>query len=339
MGPGVKRGERQQGTSLRMAVIGCGPIGLLHAEAIARSPYAELGAVCDRDHDRAEAASRRFGVKAYLDARELLEKEPLDGVSAATPDHLHAEVALPALAASRHVFCEKPLAGSLEEARRMVEAAAGRGVHLAVNYNRRFAFGYRKARELIAAGKIGAVDSAVVTVTDQTPWPEVARTPHVILTNLLTHHIDLLRVFAGEVRSVHALFGKTAPGELVREVVLSFEFAGGAVGAIIAGYRDRQSRTSERMEIAGSLGAIAIEDATRRVTLFEKDPDSLASFSPNHFVEGDTFYDTLKAHVEAFIEQVAAGREPPVTGRDGLRAMEIAAAAVESHRQGRSIEV
>jgi predicted dehydrogenase len=93
------------------------------------------------------------------------------------------------------------------------------------------------------------------------------------------------------------------------------------------------------MEIAGAKGSIAIEDVTRRVTLIGADPDQTESFQPNHFAAGDSFYDSVGDHVRSFIERVARGREPLVTGRDALRAAQLAAAAIDSHQQRRPIEV
>ena len=268
-----------------------------------------------------------------------METETLDAVTIATPDHLHVDVALSAIAAGCHVFCEKPLAASLSEAAQMVRAAGERGVFLGVDYNRRFAFGYRTARQLFDEGRIGKLDYCVLRVSDRTPRAQVARNPQVIFTTLLTHHLDLLRYFGGEVRLLHALAGDEPAPALLRSVILSLKFASGAIGTIAAGYRDGQTRTVEWMELGGPAGAIAVEDITRRVTLTSNDPDRAQAFRPNHFIGGDAFYDSLVEHVQAFIEHVARGVQPPVSGNDGLMGMKLAAAAVESLARDTAIEV
>lgn len=322
-----------------MAVIGCGPIGNLHARAIAGSPHATLRAVCDPDPTRRDEAGRRFGVTRYESFRELFEKEALDAVMIATPDHLHVEAALAAIAAGCHVFCEKPLAGSLGEGEQMVRSAVERGVQLAVDYNRRFAFGYRTARQLLDDGRIGPLNYCLLRVSDRTPRAEVARNPHVIFTTLLTHHFDLLRYYGGEIRGLHAAAGDEPAGALLRSVTVSVKFISGAIGTIVAGYRDGQTRTAEWMELGGTSGAIAVEDITRRVTLTLSDPDRVQIFQPNHFTGGDAFYDSLIEHVQAFIEHVARGARPPVTAIDGLVGMKWAAAAAESLARNKPIEV
>jgi UDP-N-acetylglucosamine 3-dehydrogenase len=362
----------QSARPLRMAVIGCGPIGGLHAQAIQASPLASLVAVCDPDAERRTAMAEPFRAAAYDNAGQLLAEQKLDAVTIATPDHLHVEPALAAIEAGCHVFCEKPLATEVHQAERLVRAAAERGVHLAVDYNRRFAFGYRTARQQLEQGSIGKLDYIILRVSDRTPRAEVARNPHVMFTTLLTHHLDLMRFYGGEIRRLHALAGdepaaapepvSKLPGEgdspillselrkigtvpavskpvLMRSVTLSLQFAGGAVGAIVAGYRDEQARTSEWLELGGTAGSLVVEDITRRVILCGPDPDRPRTFEPNPFGTGAAFYDSLVQHVQAFIEQVARGQQPPVTGRDGLVGMQWAAAAVESLRSGQAVEI
>jgi predicted dehydrogenase len=289
--------------------------------------------------ERAAVVAAAFGVRAYATLGELLAHETIDAVTIATPDHLHVAPTLEAIAAGCHVFCEKPLATSFGEAQQMADAASARGVRLAVDYNRRFGFGYLQAKALIDAGRIGVVRRAVIHVTDRTPPPDVAREPHVILTTLLTHHFDLMRYLCGEVTSVHARFGRDRGDGLVRDVVLSLECSRGAIGAIVAGYRDDLKRTSERMDVSGADGELVIEDVTRRVRLVTRDPDWTEACRPNPFEDGDAFHDTLKAHLCAFIEQIARGLPPPVTGIDGLCGMRLAEAALESHRRSCAIEV
>ena len=243
---------------LRVGVVGCGPVGAMHAAAVWNSPVARLVGVSDLEIGRAQSLAGRFGqdVIPRHGLADLLEHDSLDVVTVATPDHQHVEVALEAIAAGCHVFCEKPLATNSVDARRMVDAAASGGVALGVDHNRRFGFGYQRARALIDEGKLGSVGHLVFHVLDRTPPPEVARFPEVILTTLLTHHLDLARWFGGEVSRISARFGPPdrSLGGLRRHVALGLEFAGGGLGLIVSGYRDQQARTSEHARIVGSLG-------------------------------------------------------------------------------------
>jgi myo-inositol 2-dehydrogenase/D-chiro-inositol 1-dehydrogenase len=329
--------------ALRVGVIGCGPIGTLHAEAVCRSPLASLVGVCDVDRGRAEGLASRLGrgVSACTRSSDLLKPGRIDVAAIATPDHLHVEVALEAIEAGCHVFCEKPLATSAAEARRLVEAADRRGVILGVDYNRRFGFGYRRARSLLDGGRLGSLQHLLIHVLDRTPLPDVARFPEVILTTLLTHHLDLARWFGGEVAAIAARFGPPDPSAsgLRRDVVLSLDFEGGAVGAIVAGYRDGLTRTSERTEIVGSLGSVQVDDVTRAATSWTTDPDRCEVSTLGLFTGEAGFHATIGEHVKAFLESVAAGSSPPVAGLDGLRGLELAEAALRSHAEGRPIMV
>ncbi len=322
-----------------MAVIGCGHIGNLHAQAIRNSSLASLVAVCDLDGARGRSTAERFSAKPYENVPELLANERLDAVTIATPDHLHVEPTLAAIANGCHVFCEKPLAATVNEAQRMADAAAERDVQLGVDYNRRFTFGYRTAKRLLDEARIGTLHYALLRVTDAVPKAEVARHPHVIFTTLLTHHLDLMRVYGGEIRRIQAHAGEVSVGALLRNVSLSLQFTGGAIGTIVAGYRDGQTRTTEWLELGGTTGSIVVEDITRRVILSGTDPDQSESFEPNPFLGSHGFYDSLVEHVQVFIEHVARGAAPPVTANDGLIGMKLAAAAVESLASGTAIEV
>jgi UDP-N-acetylglucosamine 3-dehydrogenase len=325
--------------AVRLAVVGCGPVGNLHAEAIANSPQAELVAVCDPDSGRRQATAQRFAARAFEHLGELLAAEKIDAVTIATPDHLHVEPALIAMAAGCHVFCEKPLAATLADAEQIVAAAEARGVHLAVDYNRRFAFGYQTAKELLDQGKIGKLNYVLLRVSDRTPPGRVARHANVILTTLLTHHLDLLRWYGGEIRQIQAHASAVPTGDLLRSVSLSLMLRGGAIGTIVAGYRDGQARTSEWLELGGTSGSIVVEEITRRVTLTGTDPDQRQTFEPNHFQDGAAFYDSLARHMRQFIEDLVAGRPPSVSGHDGLIGLKLAAATARSLETGEAVHI
>ena len=325
--------------SLRVAVVGCGPIGWRHAEAVVDSPDATLVAVCDPDAERCTELARRCGATGYADLESALAQANPNVVIIATPDHLHVEPTLCAIAAGCHVFCEKPLATSAAEARRVVETAEQAGVQLGVDYNRRYAFGYRTAHHALEHGILGALSYAVLRVTDRTPAAEVARTPEVIFTTLLTHHLDLLRWYGGAVASVHATAGERSPVGLLKSVSVTLRFTSGAVGTIVAGYRDQQTRTVEWLELGGSKGSITVEDITRRATLTTFNPDCARVLEPNPFAGGDAFYESLSEHLHAFLAHLARGEAAPVSGRDGLASLELAEAAIESLSTGKTIEM
>lgn len=325
-------------TPLRVAIVGCGRMGKRHAIAVSSHPAGELVGVCDTEGQRARELGDSSRVRSFDHLLTMLQETAPQAVIIATPDHLHCEVALASLEAGCHVFCEKPLASSFAEAQQMVNAAARRGVSLAVNYNRRYGFAYRKAKEHLNTGGIGPLQQVLVQVTDGVPPPHVARSPYVMLSTLLTHHIDLVRFLAGEIRTVQATFGPPVDG-LHRQTVLAFELAGGAVAAITANYRERQSRTAEFALLQGELGSLFVDDVVREMRWTGPNQDETLVLRPDPFSPGTSFYDTVQAHVHDWLDRLTEGQAPLVTGRDGLRGMQVVAGAIASWERRQTISV
>ncbi len=176
-----------------------------------------------------------------------------------------------------------------------------RGVMLGVDHNRRFGFGYRTAHALFEDARLGRVRQVLIHVLDRTPRPEVARVPEVILTTLLTHHLDLARWFGGEVASILARFGPGDRAEswLRRDLVLTLGFADGALGVIVAGYRDGQKRTVERADIVGGLGTVRVDDVVRSATFWTDDPDRRQVFEPGTSGDAGSFeFDDSRASAD-----------------------------------------
>ena len=198
---------------LKVAVIGCGHIGSLHAKAFVESPLAELVGLCDISAERRQYMSSLYGgIPTYSKVEELLAESRPDVVSIATPDHVHGEPAIAAARAGCHVFVEKPMAMSLDEARGMAAAARDAERYMAVDYNRRYGFAYRKAMALVKDGAIGAVKQIVLNVSDGIPVSARERGPYAILYLLLSHHVDLLRMVGGEIKDVHATMCENESG-------------------------------------------------------------------------------------------------------------------------------
>jgi myo-inositol 2-dehydrogenase/D-chiro-inositol 1-dehydrogenase len=324
---------------LNCAVIGCGFIGNLHARAVAASPHAILTTCYDTDHQRAQSVAAAFGGSAAPTLSQALEN--VQAAFIATPDHLHVEPTLAALAAGCDVFCEKPLAMSLADCRTMTAAADAAGRRLAVDYNRRFGFGYRKAFQLLEEGRIGPVQHGLLRVTDNVPGFVRGRGEYALLTSLLTHHIDLLRWLCGEIESVHARFSHpNAEENQYRDMVLSFGHRGGAVTTLLGGWRQGSSRTIEWAEIGGTQGVVQVDDVQRSCTLHGLQADTMEIWRPNYFWgENTAFYDSLHAHVLAFLEAVAVGGRTPISAAEGVRGLEVCEAAVQSHLSGNSVDV
>ncbi|HEX4071960.1 MAG TPA: Gfo/Idh/MocA family oxidoreductase [Planctomycetaceae bacterium] len=324
---------------LSAAVIGCGRVGEWHAAALAGSGDATLVAVCDRDRERCGRLAERFWATPFDDFRELLRTVRPDVVTVATPDALHFEPVMAALESGSHVFCEKPLATRINEARTMAAEADKRQLFLGVDFNRRYGFGYRRASEMIRDGRVGTPRNATLVITDGFPPLSVRTNPTAMFTTLLTHHFDLFRWLIDEPVTVHVTGSVDPATKLVSHVVVAFRFRKGAVGTISASYREGQTRTHETMVIAGSTGSLTVEDVTRSVTAVANDPEQRESWLADPWHPVDSFWDTIRAHVRVFVTRIKCGESPEITGRDGVESLRIAAAAENSWRTGHPVEV
>lgn len=140
---------------LRAAVIGVGMIGSLHARAYREHPSTTLVAVADTDGNRAHAVGEELGAAAYDDWRDLIDREDVDLVSIATPEAARHEPAAACSRAGKHLLLEKPLAQTLSESRRLVEAVQDSGAVAMVNFILRSDRRYLRARQAVADGSLG----------------------------------------------------------------------------------------------------------------------------------------------------------------------------------------
>ncbi|MFY7952699.1 MAG: Gfo/Idh/MocA family protein [Armatimonadaceae bacterium] len=324
--------------SLRAAVLGCGGIGNRHAAALSRLPGVELVAVSDTDAGRASETARKYGGRAVPDMDSLLGLKP-DFVTIATPDNFHAGPAIRALEAGCDVFCEKPLATKLEDARRMGATAARTGHRLGVDYNRRFGFGYQILREWLDRGKIGVPHHCVVRVTDGIPsaYPPA---PWAICTTLLTHHIDLIRWLVGEIEDVHLRAGPKQADDRHHQVILTFGLVGGGIATLSAGLHPGQRRTRETFELSGSQGTAFVDDVVAEARWWGKDPDRMEIARPDSFhASGNSFPDTIENHVAAFVNAMRNRAPAPVPAEAGIRGLEVVDAALRSFASGNTVRV
>jgi len=152
---------------IRFGVVGTGIMGEKHAQAYFQSEKATLVVTCDLNLERAREVGRRYGAEAfYADYREMLAKSDLDAVAVATPDFAHMEPVVAALEAGKDVIVEKPLATTLEDADKMVEAVRRSGRKLMVNYGNRMRPQHRMAKSMIQKGDLGELRYAYAKLSN-----------------------------------------------------------------------------------------------------------------------------------------------------------------------------
>ncbi len=275
-------------TPVRIGIIGAGRFAQTHLEAFRRDGRAEVVALCRRDPAALAAVRERWGVPhAFTDYRDLLDLEEVDAVSIVTPTDSHFRIAMNAIAAGKHVLCEKPLTLFAEEARLLLEAAERRGVVHAVNFNKRGATAVGSLRRYLDQGFVGEVCHLNIwwgmsLQHDVRPevgsWrfrPETGGGP----IYELVHTFDFVRFLAGEVRRICSLAATAepfrpfadAPDGLPVTVPDSaahlLELASGATAVIHTSFVSRgidpNGRAEPRIEVSGTRGRIVTVDGLR----------------------------------------------------------------------------
>lgn len=337
-------GGGDAGKGLRFGLIGCGDIGVVRAAALERSA-SSLAAVSDIDAARAEAIGSRAGAAVHSDWRELLGRDDVDAVIVATPPSLHAEMCIAAVDAGKHVLCEKPLARSVEECRGIVDAATAAGRTLATGFNYRFYPSFLRAREILESGRIGRLShirayAGYSATGHNQPWVHDA---DVVGGGALhdngIHMIDMVRHFLGEVEEVRgwATDHVWGWGRAEDNGYLLLRGPDDRVATLHASWSEWE-KYQFRLELVGTLGKITATCFPMRTDVtWAETMGGRTRQATDRFV-GTMVGEHLKSYrwvvSRSFIiefgefENLVAGRPSTIaTGRDGLRAIEIACAA------------
>lgn len=328
-------------SKLRVGVLGVGEMGLRHAENIRhRVSHAELVAIADVALDRARRAAAHLEIdKAYSSLEDMLANAKPDAVVIATPDAFHAGAVKVAAAAGKAILCEKPLALSLSDAHAVLESVSKAGVSLQVGFMRRYDPGYSAAMKRIEAGEIGTPVVFKSLGRDKEGPPISSYRANIngmlFYTNTI-HDFDLARwLMQDEISTVHAYTTVAIRPEVaefndVVASVVNLQFEHGAIGNIES-YAQAVYGYDVRTEIVGSKGSIFVGSHVRTPATFLTVSGS-SQTTADHFLT--TFADAYLAEMQDFVDCIHKGREPRISGKDGLKALGIAVAAEKSHRTG-----
>lgn len=327
--------------SINIGLIGAGRIGSFHGETVARRLVdAHLVAVADPAPGAAEKLASALDVDhAYTDVAQLLAQPGLDAVIIATPARFHTNIVVQAAEAGKAIFCEKPMALTLEEADRAIAAARSAEVPLQVGFNRRWDQAFAEGHAAIAAGRIGAPQLLRSLTRDPGPFGgDPARIPHwTIFYETLIHDFDTLLWLNAGARATEVY---AAADALVRPdakekgfldtAVVTIRFDNGSIAVAEANFSALYGYDI-RGEVFGPGGMVTMGDVRRSsMTLFDRHGVSQDTWrrDTEHFAAGYT------AQLASFVQAVRK-REPVggPTGEDARRALAIALACIESVRE------
>jgi myo-inositol 2-dehydrogenase / D-chiro-inositol 1-dehydrogenase len=251
-------------TPLRAGIVGGGRIAGVHARAIDAVEDVRLVAVCDVQRERAEVMAGRHGATAYTSWQEMLDGERLDLLWVCTPPLHHRDPVVAALAAGVHVYLEKPVARTMEDAEAIVDAARSAAGVCAVGYQWRAGGLPEAAREALAGRQIGMLVGRNFGPAAARPWfVDRAQGGGQILERA-SHHIDLQRALAGEVAAVDAFAAGThlsgADGSSIDDAIaLVLHFRSGALGTVHSVWSADGQPGRYSIDLLGEQATITLE--------------------------------------------------------------------------------
>ncbi|HEX9435833.1 MAG TPA: Gfo/Idh/MocA family oxidoreductase [Candidatus Limnocylindria bacterium] len=320
--------------TLGIGVIGAGFAGGTHARALRDMPGAKPVAITAAPVEHARAVADECGMRLEPDVASLCAAADVDVVIVASPTYLHADHAVAAARAGKHVFCEKPLARTPDQARAIVRACDDAGVRLGVGHVVRYFPEYRRAKELIDEGAIGRAGIATLTrgsfsVASARPWYQDAEKSGGVILDLMLHDLDVVRWWFGEPERVHArrLTGRAGALDYA---LATLRWTDGPIVQLEASWAEHDGfRTS--FEVRGDAGML-VHDSRAASPLSTQVPGGAQAPA---MIPVATVHETpYRRQLRDLIEHFGRGEDHHVTGRDALRSLELAFAVIEAADTG-----
>lgn len=304
---------------LRVGVIGTGMMGRHHIRVYSEMTLAELVGVVDANEIRAKEVAAEFKTKAFTDVEDVLSQN-LDAVSIAVPTSMHRDVALRVAEYGVDMLIEKPIADSIENARKIVKSAKNSGCKIMVGHIERFNPAVLKLKELIDKGELGNV----LAISAKRIGPYSPRIRDVgIIIDLAVHEIDTISFLYGlRAESVYAVAGRSFH-ELEDYASIVIKFNADRVGLIDTNWL---SPTKIRLlNAVGTKGVANLNYIEQSLELSKVDGKSIVEVKKR---------EPLKNELEVFLKSIAEDEDPKPSGEDGLYILSVAISAIRSYKSG-----
>lgn len=357
----------------RIGVVGCGSIGPTHGAAARQIPNeAELIATCDVIPERAKTMAQKFDVsRVYTSYDQLLADKDIDVVSVCTPSGMHADMAIAAMQAGKHVICEKPMEVTLEACDRMIAAEKSTGKKLTIISQHRFDAATQLVKEAITSGKLGKIILADAHVKwwrtqeyyDSGDWRGTWKWDGGgSLMNQGVHTVDVLQYLVG---GVDRLWAQTRTGahtdiEVEDIAVAALSFSCGAVGTFTAttvAYKGQPVR----IDVYGTEGSAIIEGDRLKSMILKNGQTYTSEDAAAHAVsvaqggtasvkeqaqhraadakQGATWGDSHRAQFQNFFNAIRTNTTPLIDGAAARRPVEIILSIYKAQRSGQAVDV
>ena len=329
---------------ISLGIIGAGRIGKVHAQSIMNHiTSVRLKTIADPFmNEETEASLRVLGVSdCTKDYKKILNDPEIDAVLICSSTNTHADISLEAIAAGKHVFCEKPVSQDIAKIRQVMEKLKGTKLKYQVGFNRRFDHNFEAVRAAVANGDVGDVHIVRITSRDPAPPPpEYAAVSGGMFLDMTIHDFDMVRyltasdvveVFANGAVLVDPLIGKAGD---IDTAIISLKMANGAL-AVIDNSRKAAYGYDQRAEVFGSKGQASVSNDTNSSLILSSETGVHAEKPLYFFLE--RYMASFTKEVRMFVQAIEQDCPVPVDINDGLQPVLIAAAALRSLKEHRPV--
>jgi myo-inositol 2-dehydrogenase/D-chiro-inositol 1-dehydrogenase len=322
---------------LRIAVIGAGRIGAIHAANVVAHPDATLAWVADPVPGAAERLAGS-GARTTLDPKEAVAAPDVDAVMVCSPTPTHVQLIAAGVRAGKAVFSEKPVDLDIGRAEALLAEVERAGGRVMMGFNRRFDPSFAQIQQRVAAGEVGELEQLIIVSRDPSaPSPEYVASSGGLFRDMTIHDFDLARFFLGEIVSVQAVGqnvvdpGIKRAGDIDAGVVL-LRAASGAVATIVNSRRCAFGY-DQRLEAFGSKGMLQAENQrATSVVASNASVSAAGSRYQDFFLE--RYAQAYRVELDEFVARVADGGSFTPSLRDGCAALALANAALASSKSG-----
>lgn len=329
---------------LNVGIIGAGRIGQVHAKSITyHIPQAKIVAISDIYYEGAEKVAESLGIpNAYEDYHEILNNPEIDAVLICSSTDTHADIAVEAAEAGKHIFCEKPVDLTVAKIKKVIVAVEKAGVKLQIGFNRRYDHNFAEIKRLANDGKLGKLQTIKITSRDpEPPSIDYVKVSGGIFLDMAVHDFDMARFIGGEVEEVYANAAVTvdeAIGEAgdVDTALIALKFKNGAIG-VIDNCRKACYGYDQRLEVFGTGGQASAANDTPTNVSYINENGNMTDKPLYFFLE--RYMQSFTDEMTEFINAVQNDELTKTTVNDGLEALRLGLAAKLSVKEHRPVKL
>lgn len=329
---------------LNVGIIGAGRIGQVHAKSITyHIPQAKIVAISDIYYEGAEKVAESLGIpNAYEDYHEILKNPEIDAVLICSSTDTHADIAVEAAEAGKHIFCEKPVDLTVAKIKKVIAAVEKAGVKLQIGFNRRYDHNFAEIKRLANDGKLGKLQTIKITSRDpEPPSIDYVKVSGGIFLDMTVHDFDMARFIGGEVEEVYANAAVTvdeAIGEAgdVDTALIALKFKNGAIG-VIDNCRKACYGYDQRLEVFGTGGQASAANDTPTNVSYINENGNMTDKPLYFFLE--RYMQSFTDEMTEFINAVQNDELTKTTVNDGLEALRLGLAAKLSVKEHRPVKL